>query len=165
MKWSKLKSITEARFSPSVRGKVELWTTAYRIPNSTTGRGWITVEGEELVNFATLVSSRRFGAYYHESSSTDFLKHPAVKDNERTEGNVIEDGEFSRFDLHLACWDLISLSIENALQSENPLIRSLAVLDERCGKRRLDALADSTEHPLVAFFVQYRIAAADLTAR
>jgi hypothetical protein len=156
MKWSKLKSVTEQRFADSVRGRVELWTTAYRKPNSTKGRGWITINGDELVNFATPVTWRRFGAYFHESSNTDCLKHPAISDEERNDGNLAEDGEFSRFDLHLACWEMLSLSLEEALKCDNPLIKALAMLDARLGKRRLAELNETGEHPLVACFLRYR---------
>ena len=95
MRWSKLKKTVEDKFADSIKGKVELWSTAYRKPNSSTGRGWITIEGKELVNFATILSWVNFGGYFHESSDTPYWKHPAVKNEERNEGNLIEEGEFS----------------------------------------------------------------------
>lgn len=156
MKWSKLKSLTEERFAESVRRRVELWSTAYRKPDSTTGRGWITIDGEELVNFATPSSMLRFGAYFHESSDTECLKHRAISDAERSEGNIIEEGEFSRFDLHNACWSALNLSIEDARNSDNPLIRLLSVLDARTGRRKLAELKSAQEHPLVAALLDFR---------
>lgn len=44
----------------------------------------------------------------------------------------------------------LTLTVETALVSPSPLIRALAVLDRRLGKRRLRALAfPPDEHPLV----------------
>ena len=154
MKWSKLKSEIESRFADSVGGRVEIWTTAYRKPNSTTGRGWITLDAKELVNFSTALSWVKHGAYYHESTNTVCLKHPEVKKEDRNPSNLIEEGEFSRFDLHQACWDCLSMAIEEQLQNRNPLIRSLATLDRRTGSRRLQKVDADSQHPLVGFFVR-----------
>lgn len=156
MKWTKLKSTIESRFAKSVRGRVEIWTTAYRKPDSVTGRGWITLDGEQIVNFGTALSWLKHGAYFHESSNTVCLKHPEVRAEERSPSNLIEEGEFSRFDLHLACWESLNMSIDDQLQSRNPLIRSLAVLDRRVGTRRLQKIDDEGEHPLVRFFIHLR---------
>ena len=84
-------------------GRVEFFSTTYRKPNSDTGRGWITIDKEEIVNFATIKSWWNFRAYFHETTQTNCKTHPVIKDNERSEGELIEEGEFSRFDLHNCC--------------------------------------------------------------
>ena len=51
----------------------------------------------------------------------------------------------------------LSLPVDVALASESPLLRALAVLDARVGKRRLRALAATPdEHPLVAALLHLR---------
>ena len=51
----------------------------------------------------------------------------------------------------------LRLSIEDALTSDRPLVRALAVIDRRVGKRRLRSLEiGPEEHPLIREFYQLR---------
>ncbi len=84
MHWSKLKHTIESKFADSIKGRIELFSTCYRKPNSNTGRGWITIDKNEIVNFATIKSMWNYGAYYHEATKTNCLIHPAVQDSKRT---------------------------------------------------------------------------------
>jgi hypothetical protein len=57
---------------------------------------------------------------------------------------------FSRFDLTDALESYLSMSIEDALCSSNTIIRAIAMLDRRVGKRRLQQLViDATTHPFI----------------
>jgi hypothetical protein len=85
------------------------------------------------------------------------MKHPAVNDEDRNPENLIEDGEFSRFDLHNCCWAYLNLSIDEALHHESPLINMIAVLDKRLGKRRLTQLSINNFHPLAARLLKFRL--------
>jgi hypothetical protein len=157
MKWSKLKSNIEGRFADSIRGRVELFSTRYNKPNSSTGRAWITIDSTEIANFSTMKSGQIYRCVYHEATPTDCVTHPAIKANERTPGTLIEDGEFSRFDLHNCCFAYLNLSVEDALAHPSPLINLLAVLDQRFGKRRLVNIDISKLHPLVRRLYEFRL--------
>jgi|SRR5918912_1846547 hypothetical protein len=156
MKWSKLKKEIESRFATSVQGKVHLYSTRYRRLDSTLGRGWITYQKEQIVNFESFLSWANFGAYYHEATNTECLRHTAVAEEERTPSFVIERGEFSRFDLHEACWEMLNLSIDEALVSKNPLIQGLAFLDRRVGKERIFSFQVEGLHPLAKKMLEIR---------
>ena len=156
MKWSKLKKETEARFAESVRGRVHVYSTRYKC---SCGHGWITVDGKQVVDFSTLAAGNRYRAFYHETTETECAKHPAVADGERTAGRLAEYGEFSRFDLHEACWAFIHSNIRESLESANPLIQSLAVLDGRVGRQRLIRVAATSPHPLVTALLRFRLEA------
>jgi hypothetical protein len=43
----------------------------------------------------------------------------------------------------------LSLTVEDMLEHNNPVIRALAIIDARYGKRRLATFAPITEHQLV----------------
>lgn len=103
MKWSKLKQHIEERFADVVRNRVEIFSTHYNKPKTTSGRAWITIDGTEVVNLSTLESHSLYGRYYHETTPTYCATHPAVKEEERTADLLAEKGEFSRFDLHNCC--------------------------------------------------------------
>ena len=77
----------------------------------------------------------------------------------RTPGRLVEPGEFSRFDLHEACWAYIHSSVNDSLNSNNPLIASLAVLNTKVGKGRLKKLAAQKLHPLTRRFLEIRLQA------
>lgn len=159
MKWSSLKKRVEDTFSPAVRGRVQIFSTAYQC---SCGRGWFTVDGEEIADLSTMLSGSIYRAIYHETTKTECAKHPAVKAEDRTEGKLVERGEFSRFDLHEACWEYLhDLGPDQALRSPNPLIKALAVLSARVGKRRLRALAAHSEqlHPLARALLMFRLQA------
>jgi len=158
MKWSKLKLMIESKFADSVKGRVEVFSTAYRKTNGSEGRGWMTIDKKEIVNFETFKSWQNYSAYYHETTETDCLTHPAVAEQERTLGNLIEEGEFSRFDFHNCCWKYLNLTVEQGLEHKSPLINSLAVLDKRLGKRRLAELDKDKLHPLAQRLLVFRLA-------
>ena len=162
MQWSKLKQTIENKFADKVKGRVELYSTRYTKPNSTTGRGWITVDKRQIVNFATTKSMHNYGAYYHEATETNCVTHPAISDAERVEGNLIEEGEFSRFDLHNCCWEYLNLTIEEGLQHKSPIINFLAIADKRLGKRRLVEIDSKNLHPLVKYILDFRLNAEGL---
>lgn len=156
MKWSKLKYNIESRFADSVRGRVEIFSTRYNKPNSSTGRGWITIDGVEIANFSTMKSGEIYRCVYHEATPTDCKTHPAVRMEDRTPGALIEEGEFSRFDLHNCCFDYLNLSIEEALDHPSPIVNFLAMLDGRLGKRRLTKFDTNKLHPLVRKLYEFR---------
>ncbi len=146
-----------------MRGRVELYSTCYTKPNSNNGRGWITVDKIQLVNFATIKSMLNYGAYYHEATDTYCVKHTAIENEERIEGNLIEEGEFSRFDLHNCCWEYLNLTVEEGLEHRSPIINFLAILDKRLGKKRLVQIDNQHFHPLVKYLLAFRLAAEGLT--
>jgi len=59
-------------------------------------------------------------------------------------------------DVNRALFDFLNLSINDAIKSDNPIIRAFATLDRRFGRRRLDAFDDSKEHPLVKTLYRFR---------
>ncbi len=52
MQWSKIKERVEEQFAPSLNDRVEMRYTRYRIMKGEYGRGWITVDGRELIEMS-----------------------------------------------------------------------------------------------------------------
>jgi len=150
MKWSKLKSLVEERFSPSLNGRVAIYSTRYG--NCTCGRAWITLDKEIIANFCTRAFwNRANGDYYRKDNRwvTDSPVPDHVLEAQKKSYGEVEYGELSRQDAYQSCWDFIhELTIEASIDSEDPLIQSLAILDKRLGKRRLQTLIDVNLHPL-----------------
>lgn len=155
MRWSKLKARVEARFAASIRDRVSIYSTAYG--NCTCGHAWITIEKQVVANFCTR-------AFYNTNPVFDRAKRryvhgPIPQGQDGKPGfRYAAYGELSRQDAYQACWEFVhDLTISEALTSTDPLIQTLAVLDERTGRRRLRKLNVDDLHPLAAKMLEERL--------
>jgi hypothetical protein len=115
------------------------------------GRSWVTVNGVQIANFETIpnLERRRLSNTYG---------HLTIEDGARTPGMLCEKGEFARVHLLVACNEILQSSIDSALKSDNPLVRSLAFLDARAGKGRLLSYRAAESHPLARALLELRFA-------
>jgi hypothetical protein len=153
MKWSRLKSLVEERFAPSVARRVALHQARYRHANEEVGRITLTVDRKEAAAFATHMGWRRVRPLADElmhareawGSPAAYARAEAeVRDRLRAEGEFSDAAAIEDLEAFL------SMSIEDALASPSPLVRALAMLDGRLGKRRLRAFHfTENEHVLV----------------
>lgn len=137
MRWSKLKQLVESTFAEDVRRRVELWTTRYERAGDRYGRSWITIDSQQVI------------------SMCDYKGGDIAMSGAR---GRVEAGVFAGHDLPLAMREFLTLSIDAAIASKNPLVRMLAVLDRRTGARRLARFSSATEHPLVVQMLSLRTA-------
>ncbi len=150
MRWSKLKKTIEDKFADCVKGRVHLYTTRYTSGSYFMVRGWITLDGKEIANFSTPDNYQKYGWNTPEINE----RIPA---EERTAGQAVEKGEFSRWDFVVACFDYLNANIDEAFASDNPIIKSFAILDKRFGKRRLKLVDKKDLHPLVNTLLNLRL--------
>src|SRR4051794_9644268 len=118
MKWSKLKQRVEDRFADGVRGRARIHITRYGpgVSGFMT-RAWVTWDGREVVSFST-------PDFYHAA----FAETGAWPDGLATR-RLHARGLYSRFDFTDALDDYLTLSIADAVRSENDLVRAIAMLD------------------------------------
>ena len=67
-----------------------------------------------------------------------------------------DEGVFAAYDLPNAMAQFLNMNIDDALSSENPLIRAIAIIDRRTGKRRIELLDPSSEIFPVSTFIRLR---------
>lgn len=158
MKWSKLKKTIEENFADCVKDSVKIYTTRYTGGSYFMVRGWITVDKIEIANFSTPDNYKKY-----EWNTPDIDERIPVE--ERTEGLSVEKGEFSRWDFLNSCWDYININIDDAVSSENPIIKSLAMLDKRLGKRRLKLIDKKNLHPLVLTLLNLRLESENIESK
>ena len=144
--WSNLRKILEEdRLAPALRGRVQYFMTRYHDAHDDEGRLCIRVDGKEYLN--SCFDNIRY-------QTPDGVWHWREKADQN------EKGLFDNLDV-LKALDtyLDELSLDEALASDNPLIRLFAVLDRRVGKRRLPALAAAmeTEPEWLQFFYWLRL--------
>lgn len=154
MQWSKRKKKAEEFFSASVKGRVELRSTSYREAHDQVGRGYITFDKREIWSMCTL----KFFA-------TEYERINEVKDREGlapyeaqkiAHKELAARGEVGQYGYYRSLDEYCNSSIEVSLTSDDLLIRCLAMLDARIGKRRLRSLDLSQESQKVIEFYKIR---------
>lgn len=160
MIWSKIKKNIENKFSKKINKKIQIYITSYGTAYDISdlfNRGWITVDGKEVVNFSTPDSFYLNGSDYHYATPTICSVSKKIEYVKRNPNTLSEKGEFSKYDLSHCCYAYLDLNIEEALNHKSPIINMLAVLDKRLGKRRLIKLNEIEQHPLVRYFLNLRL--------
>jgi hypothetical protein len=146
MQWSQLKHRVEAQFAPALRGRVQVWAAVYRKPATTDGRGWITLDGEQIHSMADVQAAAAWRAL------GDALDAAPLAEPDTPGSDWTRQGAhfFTYQDFRRALECCLQSSIDDLLASEWALHRALAMLDRRLGKRRFLRLAQMEgEHPLV----------------
>jgi hypothetical protein len=114
-------------------------------------RAWITFDKfdkKEIMNCSTI------GWIRENYKLTGELKWDT---DEKTEKDLTDSGFFFRQTFVAAIVEYLDLPIDNAIQSSNVIIRSIAMFDRRLGKRRLATMKFSEdENPLVKSFYAIR---------
>ena len=143
MRWSKLRSLICERFAEPLQGRLDIHSTAYG--NCSCGHAWLTLDGEVIANFCT--RAHFIAGHLLPKQSEALIFTPANNTMYRDQLTIY--GERSRQQVYEALWDFVhSISIEDALTSDDMLIQALAIVDSRVGKRRLAQLEPGALHPL-----------------
>jgi len=83
----------------------------------------------------------------------------------RVLGDLEARGVAMRWQIERLLLESLSLSVERQLKHRSPIVRGLAVLDRRCGKRRLATIDAAAEHPFVQGMFELRCAAEGIKSR
>ncbi|SCG82861.1 hypothetical protein DW1_1289 [Proteiniborus sp. DW1] len=186
MRWSKLKKQLEDFTCPCLKGKVEFWITNYRKAHDQMGRAYITVNGKEVVNMCTIkkeievykvekelkksknicfyqddfMRDRIYELLRKEGFSEDILPQIAKNRNinDIAHKKVKEQDIFAQYDFLEAVERFLNSPIEESLKSDNFIVKTLALIDRRVGKRTLNTLKESIkdEGELVRYFYRLR---------
>jgi len=164
MQWSQLKKRVEDTFADSVKGRLEVWSTRYRHAVHQYGESWITIDKKKIATMGTLrfeIACWKTAQQLREQRQcTDWRDPTQLSDyyGARNEAHqmVVDASIFASCDLNNSLFQYLNLSIDHALASENPIIKAFALLDKRCGKRRLESFKLVNQHPLVCRFYEFR---------
>ncbi len=173
MRWSQLKHRAEGLLAESLKGRVAYYSTRYRKDHDREGRGWITVDGIQVFDMSTLrawaeqhaMTRQTLGV--HERWKWEhwpYRGHSGYWDHwyNTAEAERLAQGVLTRWDFNQALFDYLNLSLEDALAASNIVIRALAMLDRRLGRRRFEKIQISgDEHPLVRGLYELRGMAED----
>ena len=146
MRWSQLKKQLHDRIAKSVVASIDLNQTRYRHSHDEEGEFWISFQGSRIFSTGSLS--------YLSSLATLTAKNRA---DGSTPAQAYElawpvmdaSGLFLLEQMNKDLFCSLSLTVEEMLDHKNPVVRGLAIIDARYGKRRLAVLNPITEHPLV----------------
>ncbi|WP_099355385.1 SF0329 family protein [Fredinandcohnia onubensis] len=175
MQWSKTKATIESFLCEKLKGGIKVHATVYRKFHDRPSRVWITLDKKEIVSASDISYAVKYEKVYQQMKEKIDLKGIPYNEDwaamfnskERQELEKLSDdaevimmnqnNTFESYYLYSAFMKYSSLSIEEAINSENILIRAYAMFDRRLGKRRLKEL-DITEHthPLILDFYKIR---------
>ena len=163
--WSDVrKTLEQDRLAPSLRGRVQYFITRYRGAHDDHGRIAIRVDGKEVFQ------SSIFSVFQldEEISHRVEEKFPELEGRERWDeewNQLIAEGAVSEQGFYNSFREYDTQPILQSLESSNPLVRVLAILDRRVGKRRLAAIKERSfdgEPKWVQFFYHLRLEAEGL---
>ena len=159
---------------PALRGRIQYFLTRYHGAPDDYGRFCVRVDGKEYVPGNPY-------CYWHREYSLleqqlkaernipprEWTHHGMLHEaeNEAVEQEVRQiawnDGVFEDYELYRAIREYRESSISDSLHAANPLVRMLAVLDRRVGKRTLEKLRETVdEQPeWLRFFYRLRLEA------
>lgn len=165
MQWSKLKKKVESYFADSVRGRVELRSTRYHKAHDQEGRGYITIDKEEIANFCSITA---WNAEYDLASelrkisgSTDFTNPDHQQEYyqayDQADEILQKQGIRTQYQFYDSLTDYLSMPLNDALESKNIIIKSIAILDRRLGKRRIPKQKEAySGHPVLKKLFEFR---------
>ena len=147
--WSGIRNKLENDYlCPTLRGHIQYFAAGYWESHDQTGRAAIRLDGVEVLrsNYYAYEQNywNRYQALRREGIGQDDRTAPFRLAHEGT----LNDGCFDNGFFYEAFHEFDNQSIEKSLVSKNPLVRILALLDRRLGKRRLLALEESMEQEL-----------------
>ncbi|MDR1822131.1 MAG: hypothetical protein LBQ91_06820 [Oscillospiraceae bacterium] len=135
--WSKIRQRLENEcLCEALKGRIRYFTTRYRNAHDGTGRVCILVDNDEKLNMPFETEYKISAEVYRRNDKDKSLKERY----DEVTGEFHEKGIFEPWDFSRALDEYFICNIEDCLKSDNPLVRLLAVLDRRTGKRTLEQM-------------------------
>jgi hypothetical protein len=174
LQWSKTKSILERFLSDKLKGRIQIYATVYRKFHDGPSRVWITFDKKEILSASDVTYQIVHEKLYRQIKEQGNLKgnpyspEPGVMYNSperkelmkasyNAEEILINQNIFESYHFYAPFMIYGSLSIEEALKSENVIIRAFSMFDRRLGKRKLKELIFNEDtHPLIVKFYYIR---------
>ena len=157
--WSGLSKWLRSCLCEELKDRITYFLTRYHKVHDAYGRAAILLDGRELVCFSWIEQCRQeqmVAAEYDGDTGRDYL---ALYDELKPVWD--ETAAYCEMDFLNAVLEFRNLSIQDALASEDSIIRILAILDKRVGKRTLQRIAQAgayRQYPMwVRQFYELRI--------
>ena len=137
--WAEIRKLLEQDLlCASLRGRVRYFTTRYRKAHDSTGRVCILVDEKEIISMPFSIEDERYVEIHKRKKDKPDLSFQETY--EKVYDDFAEKGLFDPGDFGFALDEFLALNIQEALDSKNYLVRMLAIMDRRIGKRTLEKI-------------------------
>lgn len=144
--WSGIKKKLENDYlADSLKGRISYFAASYHYAHDHVGRAAIQLDGVEILKSDYFKLQKLQWESYQELTKGDRETDRAALWRESWMA-AVEKGGFDNQFFYTAFEEYDNQSIEQSLKSRNALVRILAIMDRRVGKRRLQALAETWEN-------------------
>lgn len=138
--WKALKNQLEDLLCEELKGRVSYFLTRYHRVHNSYGRAAVLLDGKELVCFS-------WAAMYDQEFEISTLYNDKTRSYSECMAEIKKEWDknctYCDMDFLAAALEFTDMPIEKALQSDNSIIRILAVMDRRVGKRTLEKIKDT----------------------
>lgn len=149
--WKALKNQLEELLCKGLKGRVTYFLTRYHEVHNAYGRAAILLDKRELVCFSWTEM------YEQERALSELFARTGKYGDKSLEKSWDEICTYCEMDFLAAATEFTDMQIQDALKSENSIIRVLAVMDRRVGKRTLQDLDESTFPEWARVFCRLRL--------
>ena len=142
--WSGLNKWLEDSLCEELKGRITYFLTRYHKVHDSYGRAAILLDGKEQVCFSWIEMCRKERAVnevWQQDRSQSYL---SLYDTMKPQWDA--NCTYCDMDFLNAALEFRNLSIQDALNSDDYIIKILAILDKRVGKRSLQKIALSEEY-------------------
>lgn len=146
MRWSQLRKQLQDRFADSVVTDIDLHQTRYRHSHDKEGEFWISFRGKQIFSAGSLSYLSALGTLAAKNRDEGATLAEAYEQA----WPIMDASDLILLEqLNKDLFESLSQSVDDMLRHCNPVIRALAIVDARYGKRRLATFSTETEHRLV----------------
>ncbi len=143
--WSGLNKQLQNNLCDELKGRITYFLTYYRKVHNSYGRASISLNKHELINFSWVEMLKQDSDYHNiigTNDSNDIIYEVILEKEMEKEllKSWNEEAVLSDHDFLLAATDYLQLPIDDALKSNNYIIKIFAILDKRVGKRTLEKI-------------------------
>ena len=137
--WNEVRKILEQDLlCDSLKGRVRYFTTRYRKAHDGIGRVCILIDKKEVINMPFSIENARYAETHIRKKEE--LNKSLQEIHEKVYNDFAEKGLYYPGDFGFALDEFLSSDIQDALCSDNYLVRMLAIMDRRTGKRTLEKI-------------------------
>ncbi len=162
-KWSNAKKHLQSFICDALRNRVDFHIINYRRAHDQLGRAVITVDKKEVLNMCTLkAEAQEYRKTWEIKRKLNFYDFNDIAQNraiwEQAHNLTKLEDIYAQYDFFTSLEHYFRNSIETSLYSSDRLVKILALMDRRVGKRSLRKLKENmkTEPVLIQYLFQLR---------